>query len=82
MHLTRQPCVVDAGVEVREHTSHLIALGATLCPGGARLGQSNVKDDWLGAVGLAQAVETYLGGAPVDFVGWSFAKNTGDDGNG
>jgi len=83
MHLAQQLCVDDAGVEVREHMSHPIALGVTGCLAGARLGQSNVKDDWLGAgvAGLAQAVETYLVGGPVDFVSWSFAMNTGGDGN-
>ena len=84
MYLAQQLCVDDAGVEVREHMSHPIALGATGCPAGARLGQSNVKDGSLGAgvAGLAQAVATYLVGEPEDFVSWSFAMNKGGDGNG
>ena len=84
MHLVQQLCVDDAGVEVREHTSHPFALGAIWCLGGARLGQLNVKDDWLGAevVELVQAVETYLLGEPADFVSWSFAMSEGGDGNG
>lgn len=83
-HLAQQLCVDDAGVEVREHTSHPIALGVTGYPAGARLVQSNVKDGSLGAdvVELVQAAETYLLGEPVDFVSWSFAMSTGGDGNG